>query len=293
MIEPERSRPRARQIKDADLALLPQFFVRGLGKHEAFFHRILAELKNRHSPDGYPRYGYVLECDGVIVGAILQIFAKMPPGSVPAIRCHVTTWHVEPRFRPFATLFFRKALTFQDVTYVNVSALPGTRSIIETQGFQTYSRGQFAAIPLISGIVARSGAKILPGDRAPQAAVEPGDCEVMSDHAKLGCMAVWCVSEGRAYPFVFLPRFFKRVISGVQLIYCRDVKDVVRFSRPLGLYLASRGRFMIRIDANGPIPGLAGLFISGMQPRFCKGQAPRLGDLAYTQMVLAPQFGDL
>ena len=289
MIDPKPGRPRARQIKESDLDFLVQFFVRGLGHNEAYFSRVLWQLKNRDAPDGYPKYGYVLECDGAIVGAVLQIFSRMPPGSVPAVRCHVTSWHVEPRFRPFATLFFRKALTFPNVTYINVSAPSRTRPHIQMQGFETYSHGQFYSFPLISGLVPRGGGvQILPGDRIPDAVVEPGDGELLSDHAKLGCIALWCVTGGRAYPFVFHARLFRGFLPGVQLIYCRDVGDVARFSGPLGSYLASRGIFLVRIDANGPIPGLAGVFRSGTEPRHCKGPAPRLGDLAYTQLVLGP-----
>jgi hypothetical protein len=289
MIDPERSRPRARQIRDTDLDCLVNFFVRGLGHNEAYFARVLCELKNRDPPDGYPKFGYVLECDGAIVGAVLQIFSQMPPGSAVPVRCHVTSWHVEPRFRPLATLFFRKALTFPNVTYINVSAPPRTRPIIHMQGFETYSRGQFYSIPLLSGIVPRSGGvQILPGDRIPDAAVEPGDCELLYDHARLGCIALWCITQERAYPFVFHARHFRESVPGVQLIYCRDVGDVARFAGALGLYLATRCIFLVRIDANGPISGLAGVFRPGTEPRHCKGPAPRLGDLAYTQMVLGP-----
>ena len=215
----------------------------------------------------------------------------MPPGSIPSIRCHVTSWCVDPRFRLFATLFYRKALTFKDVTYINVSARPATKSIIDIQGFETYSHGQFVAIPLLGGNVPWTGeAQILPGGRTPHVAVEPGDCELLSEHARLGCIAIWCVTKERAYPFVFQSRRFKGFIPGVQLMYCRDVRDVVRFFKPLSLYLAIRAKLLMRIDANGPIPGLAGFFIPGMEPRYCKGPAPRLGDLAYTQTVLAPHL---
>ena len=105
------------------------------------------------------------------------------------------------------------------------------------------------------------GAQILAGECLPNAVVEPGDYELLSDHAKLGCLALWCVTKDKAYPFVFQARDFKGIFSGVQLIYCRDVADVTRFASILGLYLASRRKFLIRIDANGPIPGLPGFFI--------------------------------
>jgi hypothetical protein len=78
-------------------------------------------------------------------------------------------------------------------------------------------------------------------------------------------------------------------MPGAQLIYCRDVNDVVRFAKPIGRYLAARGLFLVSIDANGPIPGMIGTHLAGKSPRFFKGQAcPRIGDLAYTQMAMFP-----
>jgi hypothetical protein len=82
---------------------------------------------------------------------------------------------------------------------------------------------------------------------------------------------------------------FKRWMPGVQLIFARDVRDVVRFARPIGRYLAMRGLFLVSIDANGPIPNMVGTYIEGKSPRFFRGEAPpRVGDLAYTQVAMFP-----
>jgi hypothetical protein len=43
---------------------------------------------------------------------------------------------------------------------------------------------------------------------------------------------------------------------------------------------------MVRIDSNGPIPGLIGTFQLGADPRYYKGSKPRLGDLAYTHLAI-------
>ena len=60
------------------------------------------------------------------------------------------------------------------------------------------------------------------------------------------------------------------------MIYCRDIDDFVRFARPLGRYLAWRGRPLVIVDANGPIPGMVGFFRRGSKPKYFKGpQRPR------------------
>jgi len=78
------------------------------------------------------------------------------------------------------------------------------------------------------------------------------------------------VTKEHAYPFALLPRPFKRLVPGVQLIYCSDIDDLVRFARPPEIFLARRGQLVISIDSNGPITVLIG--IEGKSPRFSKGR---------------------
>ena len=62
----------------------------------------------------------------------------------------------------------------------------------------------------------------------------------------------------------------------------------VRFlAGPIGRYLAVRGRPLVIIDSNGPIPGLIGKYVDGKAPKYFKGpDRPHFGDLAYTEAVL-------
>jgi hypothetical protein len=79
----------------------------------------------------------------------------------------------------------------------------------------------------------------------------------------------------------------KGVIPCTQLIYCRNIEDFIRFVRPIGRYLARRGRPVVIIDSNGPIPGLVGKYFDGKVPKYFKGpERPSFGDLAYTEAVM-------
>ena len=72
-----------------------------------------------------------------------------------------------------------------------------------------------------------------------------------------------------------------------KLIYCRDIHEFVRFARPVGRYLIARGRPFVIINSNGPIPGLVGKYFGDKTPKYFKGpDQPRLGDLAYTEVVM-------
>ena len=50
--------------------------------------------------------------------------------------------------------------------------------------------------------------------------------DLLKTHAELGCVSLWCTSDGRVYPFAFLPRRIgKGLVPVVQLVYCRDQQD--------------------------------------------------------------------
>ena len=279
---------RVREIADHDLGEVAALLGRGFERASGYYAYALAQLARHPTPTGYPKFGYLMETRERVVGAILLIFSAFGGAGSSRIRCNVTSWYVEPEYKSYAALFASRALQRKDVTYINISARPAARPIIKAQGFSQYSRGQFVALPALH-LTCDAPAKVISADAGPDVSVDPADRDLLAAHAKFGCTSVWCVTAERAYPFVFLPRMFKRWMPGAQLIYCRDVKDLVRFAKPIGRYLAARGMFLVSIDANGPIRDMIGTYLEGKSPRFFKGSAcPRIGDLAYTQMAMFP-----
>ena len=227
--------------------------------------------------------------DGLIVGAILLIISAIRSSAECCIRCHVTSWSVDPAYRPYAALFFAKALSHKDVTYLNLLQVPQSLPFIKLQGFSKFTDGQFAAIPLLSRGLGEGHVQLVPADAVSNTIVEAFEQELLLDHGKYGCISLWCITHESAHPFVFQPRKFKGIIPGVQLVYCRDIKEFVRFARPIGLFLALRGRAFVSVNSNGPIPGLSGKYFAGARPLYFKGPMPHIGDLAYTQTVMHSQ----
>jgi plasmid stabilization system protein ParE len=277
---------RCRPIADADLDNIAHLLKRGFGarRTRAFWRGALGRLQARAVPPDMPRYGYLLENDGAAVGAILLIFATTPGGG--AVRANVSSWYVEPAFRGYAPLLVSQALKLKQVTYLNISAAPHTWPILEAQGYRRYSNGVFVAMPAWQ----RSSVgdmRLLAAGQAPEAPHEPFERDLIIAHAGYGCIGFWCETRERAHPFIFRPRIVKSVVPCAQLIYCRDVADMVRFAGPIGRLLARRGRPFVVIDANGPIEGLLGRYLDGTMPKFFRGPVePRLGDLAYTETAL-------
>src|SRR5215471_17367697 len=130
---------RCRRIEDADADHVVTLLTRGFAprRPRRFWEQVIACLARRAVPQGMPRFGFLLESDGAVVGAILQIFSGSPAGDggPTAPRCSVSSWYVDAEFRGYASLLVAQALKQKDVTYLNVSAAPHTRPIVEAQGY--------------------------------------------------------------------------------------------------------------------------------------------------------------
>ena len=104
----------------------------------------------REVPNGYPRFGYMLDNDGAVAGVLLLLYTSRGDGSDAAIQCNLSSWYVDPAFRNYAPLLTRIAQRHKEVTYLNISPATWTWPIIEAQGFSSYCSGLFFSIPALS-----------------------------------------------------------------------------------------------------------------------------------------------
>jgi hypothetical protein len=285
---PPRPKVRSRQIEASDVEGVVDLLTRGFAgqRTREFWEHVLASLGSREWPRDLPRYGYLLESGGAIVGAILQIFSRRQAGATVTTRCNVSSWYVDPAFRSYAALLVAQALKHKDVTYLNISPAPHTRRIAEIQGYTRYRDGIFIAVPAFSRAPAQTDIRIIDACMTPSVDFDPRQRDMLQEHTRYGCVSLWCETPERAYPLVVRPRLVKRLLPCAQLIYCSGIDDFVRFARPIGRFLALRGQPLVIIDANGPIPGLVGKYFSG-RPKYFKGpDCPGLGDLAHTEAAL-------
>jgi hypothetical protein len=277
----------SRVIATSDLDAVVELLNRGFGyrRSRRFWRRVVATLSRHSAPDGFPQYGYLLESAGRPVGVLLLIFSVPATANPGAVRCNMSSWYVEPEFRSYAVLLSAKAMRYKSVTYLNISPAPHTLAIIKAQKYVPYSRGVFFAAPVLAG--RGSDVHVVRGDVEPDAPHEAFESELLRRHSGYGCVSFWCETAERAYPFVFRRRFVKAVLPCAQLIYCRDIADVVQFSAVIGRRLMAHGCPLIVTDANDAVPGLMGKYVEGLMPKYYRGvDPPRLGDLAYTEAAL-------
>jgi len=279
------SRIRCRLINDGDAAALAEFLAKGFPERSAgYWRRALETLARRETPEGFPRFGYLLEHDEAPVGVILMIFTRLGDDRV---RCNISSWHVDERHRGYASLLIAAAVRHKDVTYINTSPAVHTWPVIEAQGFRRYCDGQMLTIPALSRWAPNARARLFDIRRDYGDRLTAQERDLLTSHVEHGCMALIVHEKRNAHPFVFLPRrVLKRVLPTLQLIYCRDIGDFQRFAGPLGRELLQRGHLTVLVDASGPLAGLVGKYARDRGPKYFKGpDRPRLGDLAFSESV--------
>ena len=231
-----------------------------------------------------PTLGQVIEADGRFVGVLLMIHADDAAGQ--GGRCNVSSWYVDPAFRGYAALLLTRGSRDRSRTYYNISPATHTRPIIEAQGFRRYGSGRFWSAPWM-GRPHRIRVERLTAGEVEARGLPEAERALVADHLDWGCIAVSADAGAGPEPFVFLPRLTKGVVPSAQLVYCRDVARFVAAAGPIGRWLLRRGYPSVAIDADGPVPGLVGLFVTDEVPKYFKGPAaPRLGDMSYSELVM-------
>jgi hypothetical protein len=278
-----------RAIEERDLPNVLDCLMRGFPERSHdFWTRGLARLGARPSVDDYPRYGHLLEVGGQVVGVLLQIFTTRETSSGPMVRCNMSSWCVDPEYRSYAHPLHARAIARREVVYLTITAAPHTVAALKAFGYRASSGGQVIFAPLLSR--GQPGARVVEYavGRPEAAQLSADDSRLLADHAALGCIALIGLVGDEARPLIFQPRtIWRALIPCVHVIYCREASDLARFGFAYGRYLAARGRFFAVADALGAIPGLAGRYFPGREPRYFKGpQAPSPLDLADTELVI-------
>ena len=248
----------------------------------------------RNHPADRPRFGFILEADGAAVGVLLTLHTEQDFRPGGGTRCNLSSWYVDPRFRPQAALLDRMAARNADVTYLNVTPAPHTWPLLKANGFVRHVRGQILAVPILAR--RHPGVSIRPVETDdPLDDLDAPERRLVHDHVGYGCLGfVW--SDGETRGALLLQRRLiglGGLVPGLRIpclhvIYCRSVGDLARVAAPLGRVLLGRYRQpLLLVDAAGPVDGLPGRFFEGRGVKFTRGPTPlEPGDLAYTELVL-------
>src|ERR1700722_11184333 len=93
-------RIQCREICPADIEQIASLLHEGFPERSREHWMLtLNRLASHATPEGYPKFGYVLAIDGDPVGVLLIIFSSMLVGGETRIRGNVASWYVEPQYR--------------------------------------------------------------------------------------------------------------------------------------------------------------------------------------------------
>jgi hypothetical protein len=287
------SRPqvRCREIGESDLDRIADLLARGFyGRSRNYWIQGLRRQDVREVPQGYPRFGYMLDHDGTPVGVLLLLYSLRACDGELAIHCNLSSWYVDPAFRNYAPMLTSIAQKRREVTYFNISPATWTWPIIEAQGFRPYCKGLFFSFPMLSRHTPDVTTEVVPFDATAVQGLPDADLELLTRHAAYDCLSLVCRRGRDVIPFVLMPMRIRRgwiAPPAVQLIYCRDVADYIACAGAIGRFLLGRAKFSVLLDANGPIEGLTGFYTEKRGRKYSKGpHKPRLADLTDTELVL-------
>ncbi len=295
MAEVPQGRPPAphvtcREISVADFEELLRVLQKGFpGTSRDYYVRVLERLTAHPTPQGFPKYGYVLVVDGAIVGVVLTIFSRMMVDGEDRVRINPANWYVDPEYRGYAAMMTSRLRTYKQATYLNITPAPHTWPMLEALGYRRFCNGGFFAVAALSGRSMTATVRRVTSGVESGAGLSAAEAELLRAHAGFGCISVVCEWKKRRYPFVFLRsriRWKRMPMPYAQLIYCRDFESYVQLAGPLGRFLLRRGLPLVFSDANGPVPGLSGRYVA-WGVKFARGpHLPRLGDLSYTEWAM-------
>jgi len=285
-----RPKIRCREIRPNDLQDVVSLLVLGFPERTRdCWLKVIQVLAQHRTPTGFPKYGYLLECDQALVGVSLLIFTSLNIDRNSRVRCNVCSWYVKPEFRSYASVVGFREQRPNEVTYFNVTPASHTLSMLESRGYERSSHGWFVAMPWLARRSQEATVTDGTADIAACKTLPAWEADLLETHARYGCICVILRSASESFPFIFAPRRMRpRVgsLSFAHLIYCRKRTDFVRFAGPLGRFLLRRGIVLAVLDSNGPIEGLVGKYIQD-RPKYYKGpDKPRLGDLTYTELAM-------
>jgi hypothetical protein len=279
-------RVRCRPIRDDDIEAIMILLWKSFGRTRDFWQFALQRLAEHPTPTGFPKYGYLLEINGVAVGMLLLISTSIDADGETRVRCHVSSWYVWPAFRAYGALLAAQALKHKNATYVDISPLSHTFDMLAAQGFTRYCEGLFITVPALKLGSLRARVSAITPDLRPGRGLEADEIELLIRHARYGLTSVVVTDGDRRHPFVFEVTKKYLVVRFAYLTYCRSIEDFVRFAGPLGRFLARYGIAFAGLDANGPVPGLIGRYVK-ITPKYFKGpDRPRLGEVAYSERVV-------
>ena len=203
-----------RLIEEADWQAVIDCLQRGFpGRSRQHWMHALRRIGDLPAAGNFPRYGYILDHAGSIVGVMLTLYFRHGGTDEGSVRCNLSSWTVDPAFRTYAGKLIMAALRQRDVTFLSVTPAPVTRKVVEALRFKRFADGQHAFLPALSPVRTRSRVVNAHADAPELMQLLEHERHILLKHAALGCDALMCITDRSVTPFVFKTRRGLKVSS--------------------------------------------------------------------------------
>ncbi|WP_421403193.1 hypothetical protein [Agrobacterium fabrum] len=218
-------------------------------------------------------------------GVLLTIRSRLP--DTGRVIVNLSSWYVEPSCRWFAPRMLQMASSDENELFTDLTASPEASKLNERLGFHTVTDCTlFYPLPLSA--FRPAGARLHPLTRTTAETLSSEICEMLEDHARLGCIVAILEAEGRAYPLVFL-KTTTRKLPSARLIYCEDRQIAQRHLPAIARHLLGKGRLALTMAAVEKDRRAGGFAAHKFAPIQVKGAwNPQFINETYSELVLLP-----
>jgi hypothetical protein len=272
-----------REIEEDDLASVTKLFGEAFPRRRAaYWQRGFEKLRALPATASHTRYGYLLESDCVVRGALLTIGDRIDDGFA---RINLSSWCVHSSYRGIGVFLNAKATSCGARTYVNLSPAEQVVPIIDAFGFKPYTKG-VCLLDARAALQPSRGFSLTRYDPHTHYRLAPASKIIAERHHQYGCVVL--VLEGGPSPaelLVYRVKWIKHVLPCAQMLF-GSPKRILGAVGPLMRHLLRRGIPSALMDIEEPINIFGAHNYIGRNLRYFKGISPAIGDLLYTEFAV-------
>lgn len=270
---------------DAVLLLLCEGFPR---RDRAYWVRAMRHLDQRPEVPGYPKYGFLIEDQGMVEGVMLMLTADLGADFEGGLRSNLSSWYVRKPWRKYATFMLRAGLKVKGGCYTDLSPVPQVVQINAAFGFAPYTGGSIL-LDARSALTGGGTAIFWDGtaETALAAKLKSGLSAVAQRHIGYGCTAMLLAAPGgRVELALYRIKRLKRVILAARFVY-GDPALLVNSAGAVMRALLARGILLAQIDAPQGMTLRSGRLMPTRDLRYAAGGPPPVaGDLLETEIAV-------
>jgi hypothetical protein len=272
-----------REIDEGDLAAVTTLFVESFPRRRpTYWQRGFENLRLLPGIPGYPRYGYLIENDGLVQVVLLLLSARFGAG-LP--RINFSTWCARPGYRPMAILLHTRAMRQKAELYLNLSPAEHVVPILEVSGFKPYTGG-VCLLDARAALYPGRGCRLTRYDPGTDNGLPAEMASIAARHHSYGCKVLVLDSGSEiAELLIYRIKWIKGVTPCAQMLLGSPDR-ILAVAGPLMRHLLGRGIPLALIDIAEDIRMVGARTYLGRNLRYAKGAAPVVGDMLDSEFAL-------